>query len=515
MAKRTTSSTRTVSIPAVRSAFDANMLMQRAVEVMLQSQAEPRTDGKVSPKVGAVLYKPDGTIETASRGELRLGDHAEFTLLERKNRAEKLDDCILFATLEPCAPGSRRHPKLGCAERIVNARIKEVWIGIEDPDPTVDRKGIKYLEDNGVKVTMFPPGYQKQIREANKDFLKQAIQRAHDHAEKKPITLSPLEAVVPTARLNQFSEKAIRHYLSKAKLDFKYNSPELWEHFEYAGWVERINKGAKDEYVPTGFGVLLFGSNVRDKYPQAAVKAKVKYGQRASQPKTFEGPLVLIPDEIENWLNQVLNSEISRQKFERKTEHAFPIEPLREAVINALAHRDYAVEGAKTVIEIDDDKIVVKSAGLPVSPITLEQVKAFEAPSLSRNPKITFVFNQMGLMEESELGMETFRTIQERHNLPLPEYDYQAPYLTLTFSRSIAAVKKVSNNKAIRELSTEEIRGYEWIKSMKEVSTKQYAERFGYTQRTATRHLSAMLKAGIITTNGVSIKSPRLKYKAL
>lgn len=29
---------------------------------------------------------------------------------------------------------------MGCAERIVNARIKEVWIGIEDPDPTVDRK---------------------------------------------------------------------------------------------------------------------------------------------------------------------------------------------------------------------------------------------------------------------------------------------------------------------------------------------------------------------------------------
>mgnify|MGYP003434023326 FL=1 len=129
--------------------------MQMAIAAMNDSIAEPRTDGKVSPKVGAVLIKPDGTTEVASRGELRFGDHAEFTLLERKNRSEKLDGSILFATLEPCAPGARRHPKLGCAERIVNARIKEVWVGIEDPDPDVDRKGIKFLEENGIKVHMF------------------------------------------------------------------------------------------------------------------------------------------------------------------------------------------------------------------------------------------------------------------------------------------------------------------------------------------------------------------------
>jgi len=78
--------------------------------------------------VGAALYKPDGTIDTAYRGELRDGDHAEYTLLERKNRDCKLDEAILFATLEPCAKGARQFPKLGCAERIVNARIKEVWV---------------------------------------------------------------------------------------------------------------------------------------------------------------------------------------------------------------------------------------------------------------------------------------------------------------------------------------------------------------------------------------------------
>ena len=127
--------------------YEPRQLMEMAVEVMQQSVPEPRTDGKASPKVGAVLVKPDGTVETACRGELRHGDHAEFTLLERKNRGNKLDGSILFATLEPCAPGARRDPKVDCAERIRLARIKEVWIGIQDPDPKVARKGIEHLKN--------------------------------------------------------------------------------------------------------------------------------------------------------------------------------------------------------------------------------------------------------------------------------------------------------------------------------------------------------------------------------
>ncbi len=494
--------------------FDPDKYMLMAIDAMNNSIEEPRTDGKVSPKVGAVLVKPDGTVESASRGELRFGDHAEFTLLERKNRSAKLDGSIIFATLEPCAPGARRHPKLGCAERIVNARIKEVWIGIEDPDPDVDRKGIKFLQENGISVRMFYPQYQKTIKEINKEFLKQAVKRANDRKEKIQVVLSNLENSIPSMDLKQFSEKAIRYYIDQSQLPHTLNSKDLWLHFEHAGIVQRLKAGNQEKYVPTGFGILLFGNNPREKYPQAVVKAKVRYGNNASIPKDFDGPLVLIPKEIELWLEQVLHSEVSRKQFQRKTRTLFPVEPLREAIINALAHRDYEQKGAKTFIEIDDDKILVKSAGLPVSPISFEDVKAFRAPSLSRNPKITYVFNKMGLMEESELGMETFRGMQEKYKLPLPFYDYKAPYLSLTFSRSIEAMKSIKGNEALNQLSNEEINGFEWIKSQKEVSTKEYALRFNITQRTASRHLANMYKLKLLKTNDENLKSPKLKYSA-
>ena len=80
--------------------------MEKAIAVMKQSINEPRADGKASPLVGVVLVKRDGTVDTAFRGELRHGDHAEYTLLERKHHNERLDGSVLFATLEPCAPGA-------------------------------------------------------------------------------------------------------------------------------------------------------------------------------------------------------------------------------------------------------------------------------------------------------------------------------------------------------------------------------------------------------------------------
>ena len=64
---------------------DPKEYMCMAVDVMKLSISE-RNKKDPSPHVGAVLVFPDGTVETAYRGELREGDHAEYTVLDKKNR---------------------------------------------------------------------------------------------------------------------------------------------------------------------------------------------------------------------------------------------------------------------------------------------------------------------------------------------------------------------------------------------------------------------------------------------
>ena len=93
--------------------------MELSIEEMRKSQTE-HTD-RADPKVGVVLvYKNGAYFDKAFRGELRAGDHGEFTLLERKNPYEDLTGFTLYTTLEPCV--KRTSPKKGCYKRCINAR---------------------------------------------------------------------------------------------------------------------------------------------------------------------------------------------------------------------------------------------------------------------------------------------------------------------------------------------------------------------------------------------------------
>lgn len=488
--------------------FNAKVYMELAIAEMNKSKNEPRPDGKVPPKVGAVIVFPDGKVVQAHRGELRDGDHAEFTLLERKLGHEKLDDCILFTTLEPCV--ERNAPKVPCCRRTTNARIKTVYVGIIDPDPTVSTKGIEHLKRHFVDVKMFDRDLQKQIEIENKDFLKQALERKQK-AEVEDFS-TPIEQPITNATFEKLSAEALQKFITEANLRYKLEDPEFKE---YLIDMDVLSLDKKDNiYRPNGYGILLFGMEPRNAFKGAALKCTAKLGNYEFKPESFDQALVLIPDLVEDWLKKVLNQEKDTSNFKRSEKESFPFEALREAVINAIVHRDYTIEGSKNSININDDAIIIKSPGAPPSTITLEQLNTFRAPSYSRNPVISLVFNKMGYVEETGLGMATLKSLNEEFGLPLPEYAYENPLLTLTFPKTLDAVKKVSSHSGIGNLTNEELNGYEWIRMNEEVATKDYAEHFGYAQRTASRHLGKMLELGLVETNNESSSSPRLRYRA-
>ncbi len=295
--------------------LDSRVMMEKAIIVMKQSIKESRADKKASPMVGAVLLKTDGTVETAHRGELREGDHAEFTLLERKNRATKLDGSILFATLEPCAPGARNHPKLSCAERIVNARIKEVWVGITDPDPMVDRKGIKFLQDHGVIVHMFDQDLQEEIQEVNKEFIAQALERkAAVEAPEEDNVLSALEHPVMTANLSDFSADVLNRYRSLANIGDTVDSQDFRRRLVQQGLL--ISDGRA--FVPSGFGMLLFGKSPREIMPQAGLLGTIHRPDDTEEIHDFDGPMLLVPEQALQWLKDKLPDPIDRSAMGRK-----------------------------------------------------------------------------------------------------------------------------------------------------------------------------------------------------
>lgn len=469
-----------------------------AIEEMNKSLNEPRPDGKVPPKVGAVIVFPGGRVARAYRGEFREGDHAEFTLIERKLPHEKLEECTLYTTLEPCV--ERNPPKVPCCRRTTNARIKNVYVGITDPDPTVDGKGIKHLEKQGAKVLMFDRDLQLIIENENARFREQALERKKQKEEEGVIILTPLEQAVPTADLNQFSTEALEKFIKEAKLSYKPTDIEFQAFLADIGAMQLDEKA--NTYRPTGLGILLFGKKPRAKYRQAALMASVDYGGHKIEPATFDQPLVLIPDLVEEWLHKSLPLSKDTSSFKRKDIPDFPLDVLREAVINALVHRDYSIEGAKSSLEIDNEKIIVKSPGAPIPSISLEQLNAFKAPSISRNPIITYVFSLMDYVEEKGFGMKTIKSLNEKYGLPLPEYRLEDPFLTLTFPRNMKSVRKISGIPGLSKLNNEELAGYEFIKLKEKVIRKDYQDHFGFDKKKAERHLKKMYDLNLIDRIG-------------
>lgn len=475
--------------------FEPRKLMEKSIDIMRQSVSEPRQDGKASPLVGAVLWKPDGTVETACRGELRDGDHAEFTLLERKNRNVRLDGSKLFTTLEPCAPGARKEPKKSCAERILWARIKEVWVGIEDPDPTVDRKGIKYLQDHGVTVNMFDRDLQEIIREANKDFIDQASERkAVEEEHPKDIILSTLENTSATVDMGDFSPEALEQYRLSAKITDSIDSETFKTRFLQQGLLKKENSHTK----ATGFGVLLFGKEPRLVMPQAGLLATIHYPDGSEEIENFEGPMILIPAALEKWLSDKLPNVIDRNRMQRNEIPPIPFEMVREAVVNALIHRDYGIQGAKCQLSVTADTITVKSPGGPLAPITLNQLQLFNAPMLSRNPGLHYVFAKMELAEERGLGIKSLKKRAEELGLPLPKYSYEDPYLVLTIFRTKGSATRALEPRIFIALNKDELAGWEFVSSRTFVTAKVYADKMGFDKRKAQRHLKRFVDLGLL-----------------
>jgi len=491
--------------------LDARKMMETAIEVMKESRHEPRADGKPNPLVGAVLVKPDGTMDTACRGELRHGDHAEFTLLERKHRDERLDGSFLFATLEPCAPGARKHPKMACAERIVNARIAEVWVGIEDPDPTVDRQGIRYLEANGIKVHLFDRDLQDQIREANKKFIEEALKRAAEAKMLKAAKPSPLsrwdEALAGVA-VADLAPDALARYRERTKIPDKTISAGFLERLERQGLLRR--RGSK--LAPTGFGFLLFGKAPREVLHQAGLNATIEYPDGTHEIQNFDGPAILIPDLVEEWLRPRVPNMIDRSRMTREERPALPFELVREAVINALVHRDYDLTGATCHLVVNANTVTVRSPGAPLTPVTVEQMQAFAAPMYNRNPKLQFAFGGTKLVEGRGFGMRTFGEAATKYGVPVPKYEFDGLYLNLTIYRHAQAALQALGAAVLAKLTAEERKGWTYLSGRTEINQSEYASNLGVTARTAQRHLRHFVELGLLRRTG---SGPATKYLKL
>lgn len=133
--------------------------MSRAIELAEKGR------GKTSPNpfVGAVIVK-SGKIVGEGYTQKAGGNHAEIQAIKKAGAQTR--GSTLYVTLEPCCHEGRTGP---CTEAIIKAGIKEVVIGIKDPNPLVAGKGTKALKK--AKIRVKTGLLNKIIEQQNEDFF--------------------------------------------------------------------------------------------------------------------------------------------------------------------------------------------------------------------------------------------------------------------------------------------------------------------------------------------------------
>jgi ATP-dependent DNA helicase RecG len=170
-----------------------------------------------------------------------------------------------------------------------------------------------------------------------------------------------------------------------------YGDTQNWEHL-------LTNWRLLDDGHPTVAGILLLGRWPQRHLPYAQIDAAKFSGIDSSvdpiDRRDLTGSLLEVIEEAERFLDRYLS--VSQEIcFELEAKPELPKEALLEAIVNAVAHRDYTIQGPIRLF-VFDDRIEIRSPGMPPSRVTVEAMRA--GVHVVRNPWIYVRLSDAGLV---------------------------------------------------------------------------------------------------------------------
>lgn len=142
--------------------------MELAITLAGGCESEKNETG-ATPRVGAVLARGSEVIAEGFRGKSGAGDHAEYSVLGKKADGFA-KHATLFTTLEPCTVrGPNKKP---CSRWVVESGVSHVYIGMLDPNRTIQGDGFWSLREANIDVSFFDPDLIRRVEEQNAEFIR-------------------------------------------------------------------------------------------------------------------------------------------------------------------------------------------------------------------------------------------------------------------------------------------------------------------------------------------------------
>jgi len=252
------------------------------------------------------------------------------------------------------------------------------------------------------------------------------------------------------------------------------------------GFEEALNAlKAASGSSPTNAGLLMFSENP-SKYIQGAdIRVVVQdAGGRVIDDKWFSSPLWLLVNKVADHLREevmALGWEVRGPEMERIELPEYPLEALREALVNAVTHRNYLTPGI-TLVKVTPEGISVENPGGFPPGVTPER-----PVSRPRNPILADLMYRIGLVEEMGTGIRRMREACNKAGI-IFRIDEWTSWMT-----------RVSFTKASNKLEAEIIR---LLAQKGPLPTHQIAQTLKTSRPTILKALENLQKRGIITATG-------------
>ncbi len=181
----------------------------------------------------------------------------------------------------------------------------------------------------------------------------------------------------------------------------------------------------QNRYYATAAGILLFSFDPSACFVHVRIQASAYAGEeRTPEPQdhcTIRKPLTEAIDEAVSFVNRNTRHPLRVVGLKRVKVDEYPEEALREALVNALAHRDYEDVSRRIALDVYRGRVeIISPGGLPGT-LTLAQLRAGRARSRSRNPVIAQGLTFLDRMEERGTGIQRMRDSMLNHGLDKPQ----------------------------------------------------------------------------------------------
>lgn len=209
-----------------------------------------------------------------------------------------------------------------------------------------------------------------------------------------------------------------------------------------------VLRAKNKHYIPTIAGILLFGKNPQIFLPQAKIKADVKFDESSEKWNDIadlEGTIFEQIESFKKFIKRNVRHSAKIVGFKRIEKPQFPLGVLREAIINALAHRDYGDATAATIVKIRKDRIIISNPGSIIPPLTLEVILGGHFTPRTRNEIIAEAILKSGYMERRGRGLWMIQHLMRKNSLPAPEFKEGPEGFSVIFNaqEAIRAKKRI------------------------------------------------------------------------